>query len=273
MARDADRFAAGVLRRYEELRTASRDLTLSKSMESYVRESASATAAAFGHPRFANLPIGATASTHAAAVFLDLDQFTSRTFWDAPDDVSRLSIAVLTELANIVAGFGGYVLGLRGDGLFACFEHPDPSTAVGFAIAASARALDATAGALNNLLELSGIAPVRLRAGGDFGRLDFSRVGSREASEVNAVGFAANFAAKCEKLANSWELIVGQGAAKYLPGSDLTSHEKSPKIYSRGTDTRTYSIHRVAWRNYLAVAEGIPEELAGRSLVDAVQIH
>jgi len=123
-----------------------------------------------------------------------------------------LAQAVLTQLVEVIVENGGHVLGLRGDGVFACFGGPgsDKVVDVSLALGAAAFALDATEGALNELLALSGLEPVRVRAGADHGRPNFVRTGVAGASEVNVIRFAANFAAKCEKVANSWELVVGE---------------------------------------------------------------
>jgi hypothetical protein len=37
--------------------------------------------------------------------------------------------------------------------------------------------------------------------------MDYVRIGSPEGSEVNVLGFAANFAAKCERAAHAWEAV------------------------------------------------------------------
>jgi class 3 adenylate cyclase len=222
-----------------------------------------------GHPDFADLSIGGTASCEAAVVFLDLDDFTARSFWDSPESMVRLARAVLTQIVEVIVDFGGFVLGLRGDGVFACFggKASDPQIDVAVALGAAAFALDATQNALNNLLELNGLDPVRLRVGADHGRLDFVRTGCQDASEVNVIGFAANFAAKCEKIANSWELVIGEGIEAHIPNETLLrAHPDSPKRYTRNGQRRTYSFYDVAWRPILPHALGVREDLAGAAV-------
>ena len=140
-----------------------RRMTLAKSLHETAEE---IVARAMGHPDFADLPLGGTNHCDGAAVFLDLDEFTSRTFWDSPESMVRLARAVLTQIVEVVVDLGGFVLGLRGDGVFACFGGPgsDPSVDVATALGAAAFALDATENALNNLLIMDGLEPVRLRA-------------------------------------------------------------------------------------------------------------
>jgi len=152
-------------------------------------------------------------------MFLDLRRFTARSFWDPPEQIIRVNVAVISELASAIEQHGGYVLGSRGDGVFACFDGAgrlDSRGVAAIAVGAAAWALDAVQNALNGLLELSGIQPVQVRAGLDFGRLDFVRIGSPSGgSEVNVLGFAANFAAKCEKFAKAWEVVGSRLAASH----------------------------------------------------------
>ena len=256
MPRTAADFAAGVLNVYRA--SDSRRAALAKSLQ---ETAVHVTVHAMGHPDFAGLPLGGQGHCDAAVVFLDLDEFTSRTFWDTPESMVRLALAVLNQLVEVVVDHGGFVLGLRGDGVFACFGGPgsDPGIDVAVALGAAAFALDATENALNNLLIMDGLDPVRLRVGADHGRLDFVRTGGDEANEVNVIGFAANFAAKCEKIADSWELVAGEGiAAHVLNKTLLRTHPYSPKRYTRDGITRSYSFHDIAWRSIAPHSAGRP---------------
>ncbi len=106
--------------------------------------------------------------------------------------------------------------------------------------------------------------PVQGRVGMDFGRLDFVRIGSEGGSEVNVLGFAANFASKCEKAAHSWEVVAGESLADLLPPEDVTRRDTAR--YTRGSDTRHYKLFDVSHATYLANAGGIADQLAGRPL-------
>lgn len=150
--------------------------------------------------------------------------------------------------------------------MFACFGDKnvqDPKIPAAFSMLACAFALDAVRNALNHLLAQSGMRPVQIRAGADYGRLDFVRIGSNEASEVNVVGFSANFAAKCEKFANSWEVVIGEGLSELLPDHHYEPHEGSPKVYQQDYKTRRYHYHQVKWSTYLAHLDSVREDLSG----------
>ena len=252
MADHRKSFATAVIGRYEGL------------AEHAAYKSAAPVSDSFhvGHPDFEYLRLGQTAHCEMASAFIDLSEFTRRTFWDPPGDVARLARAFLDQVARIVQDRGGHVLGLRGDGLLAGFGgvEGDGRAKVACALAACAFALDATRNALNNLLDMRGIEPVLVKAGVDFGRADFTRTGTEEGSEVNVVGFTTNFAAKCEKYAKAWEVVIGQGAAQHVTAGDLlTEHDQSPKSYSRGDDRRYYRFYKFGWPAIAVEAAEMPE--------------
>lgn len=225
---------------------------------------------ALGHPLSDALEVGQRRTVPLTLVFLDLTDFTGRTFWDDQDDVVDLAHAVLSGFVETVDQFGGYPLGLRGDGLFAGFGGP-AELASAMALAASAFALDAVQNGVNPWLADRGMEPVQARAGLDAGDITFIRSGTSDHSEVNALGFAANFAAKCEKKANSWEIVVGQGVQSALPDYQyFSSHADSPKVYQRAGERRYYRFYDFAWRRALPHVVGVPAELSGVATADVV---
>lgn len=260
--RTADQFASRVLETY-------RPRSGSTTFAAKASEGTVSAGLPFGHPLFESLAVGERRRLSMTSVYLDLSEFTARTFWEDLGDVTDLALAVLTQVAVIVQSFGGHVLGLRGDGLYAGWGSvgSDPEIDTTLALGGSAFALDAARGALNNLLEESGIAPVRMKAGVDHGEVMFVRVGGRAQSEVNVVGFSANFAAKCEKAAHSWDIVVGEGATRWVTPELVSPHPDAPKTYTRGVDRRAYSFSTFHWdrRDVLGALGGIPDELAGHA--------
>ena len=205
------------------------------------------------HPDFADLRLGERRTTELASVFLDLRQFTSRSFWDAPEEAAELANAVLSGFTYVVETFGGYVIGLRGDGLLATFGTGDNGEISTFAAAAAcAVSLNAVQTQLNPELERRGIQTVQVRAGADYGPAVFMRTGTAQSNEVNVVGFPTNFAAKCEKKALSWEVVVGEGFANELKDkSSLSKHTSPPTSYTREGETQFYHAYDYAWRPLL----------------------
>jgi class 3 adenylate cyclase len=220
---------------------------------------------ALGHPLFEPLEVGERRSAPIAAVFLDLTNFTGRTFWDDPTEVADLAHAIMTGFIEVVSEFGGFPLGLRGDGLFAGFGPGYAPTDVTLALGACAFALNAVQDEVNPWLSARGIEPVQARAGVDYGEITFIRSGSRDHNEVNPIGFAANFAAKCEKKAKSWEVVAGEGAAAQAGSADLfVPHADSPKSYTRNYETKYYKFFDYRWRRTLSALPGVLRDLGGQ---------
>lgn len=256
------KFGEGVLHRFSTLQHGSTDVQLRESVLASVAEIKT------GHPMAADLHVGQRRSLAMASIFLDLSQFTSRTFWDDAENVAVLAHAVLSGFTDVVQKLGGHVLGLRGDGMFAGFgPTDDPRAAVSAAAMACAAALDAVQTVLNPRLEAKSIQPVIARAGADYGNAVFIKSGTQEVNEVNVIGFASNFAAKCEKAAAAWETVVGEGFADHIGSSDwLQAHRDSPKRYTRNRQTKSYYFYNYSWRNALSEVDSTVEELRGNSL-------
>jgi adenylate cyclase len=219
---------------------------------------------ALGHPDFEDLNVGQRRTASVVAVFLDLTDFTGRSFWDDEDQVVDLAHAVLTGFIEVVSAFGGFPLGLRGDGLFAGFGPGDPQVAAVCALGACAFALNAVENGVNPRLDTLGIHRVQARAGLDYGRITFVRTGSRRQNEINPTGFAANFAAKCEKKAKSWEIVIGEGIAQQLPdAATFVEHPDSPKPYQRDYERRYYRFYDYRWRKTLPHLPGTIRQING----------
>lgn len=219
---------------------------------------------ALGHPDFETLAVGERRTAPVTVAFLDLTDFTGRSFWDDEAEVVNLAHAVLTGFIDVVSAFGGYPLGLRGDGLFAGFGPGDPRVDSVCALAACAFALNAVETSLNPRLEAAGMHRVKARAGLDHGRITFVRTGTRDHSEINPIGFAANFAAKCEKKADSWEIVIGEGIAGLLPdAASFTEHEDSPKTYQRDYERRNYRFYDYRWRSAVPFGPSVIRQING----------
>src|SRR4051794_36212738 len=89
-----------------------RDIALSKSMQASAIPVPVLESKALGHPDFEDLPIGDRRTVPITAVFLDLSDFTGRSFWDDIGDVANLAHAVLSGFVETVLRFGGFPLGL-----------------------------------------------------------------------------------------------------------------------------------------------------------------
>lgn len=264
-------FSSGVMNRYGQFPD-----RIAKSMtqlESH-RSQVTIHSPPVGHPIFDELVIGQTQTCDLAVAFLDMRAMTARSFWQPLTEVTRLSHAVLGQVAEVVQESGGFVLGLRGDGLMAGWGNSgsDATVDVALAMAACAFSLDAVENSLNELLRDDDIEPVQLCAGADRGQVCFVRTGTPESSEVNIVGHPANFAAKCEQQAHSWEVVVGEGAGELINPHLLSPHAKSPKVYQHRGEQRSYTFHQFAWRQIVGHAATAIVQVAGEP-TSSIDLH
>ncbi|WP_050669004.1 hypothetical protein [Luteipulveratus halotolerans] len=123
----AAQFGATVLEDFQRRQARSSRIEMSMSRESALEPKG------LGHPDYEALSVGDRRTAPMVAAFIDLTNFTGRTFWDDQDEVVDLAHAILSGFIEVVTLFGGHPLGLRGDGLFAGFSPGDPSTTAAMA--------------------------------------------------------------------------------------------------------------------------------------------
>lgn len=258
-----ERFAETVRSDYWNRRYARETLGLSASGQGVLAHRAETKQ--LGHPTALELPLGDRFTETMTVGFLDLTDFTRRTFWDGQDEVVDLAHAVLSGFIEVVDSHGGYPLGLRGDGLFFGFGG-NPGFASAMALTACTIAIDAIQSEVNPWLKDRGLEHIQARAGLDAGDITFVRTGNLDHSEINPLGFAANFAAKCEKKALSWQIVVGEGLVNTLRDqSDFTQHPDSPKTYDRYGERKYYRFYDFSWKRTLRNSDGVADALRGAS--------
>lgn len=242
-----------------------RSVTRKVAESSTVALSASAFAPSKRHPGATSaIELGQAHTTFMTFVCLDLTQFTRRTFWESHTSVVSLGDAVVGGFADVIHAFGGYVLGLRGDGLIAGFEGTSvESKAV--ALVATASALQTVEGPVNAWLADQGRDGLKAKAGIDSGKVSFLPVAGT--NDYNMLGFALNFAAKCEKTSGAWEVVAGENYGSAFEGTTcFNQHPESPKTYTLQGASKSYRFFDVSWRPFLSDANGMLDDIRARPL-------
>ncbi|WP_437804516.1 adenylate/guanylate cyclase domain-containing protein [Sorangium sp. So ce693] len=170
------------------------------------------------------LSVGCAVKVPAATIlFVDMRGSTRRANELGAEKTYITMHALLPALAHIVAEHGGYVVGFRGDGLFAVFgidEHGNSSAGAG-AVATACMAgcfmVEAVKYAVNPILGFFGIpGDVSVGVGVDAGEIVITRIGLENMYEITAYGDAVNRAAKlCSK--GGGEVIVSTSAEQKIP--------------------------------------------------------
>ncbi|AUX35791.1 uncharacterized protein SOCE836_079900 [Sorangium cellulosum] len=187
------------------------------------------------------LEIGSAVKVPSATVlFVDMRSSTRRAYELGAAKTYITMHSLLPALAHIVAEQNGYIVGFRGDGLFAVFgidSNGNPSIgakAVGTACQAGCYMVEAVEAAVNPILEAFDIpGDVAVGVGVDAGEIVITKIGLQGMWEITAYGDAVNRAAKlCSK--GSGQVIVSTEAqtnigtskngklkiSKYIPFDD-----------------------------------------------------
>lgn len=213
---------------------------------SSLHEEAIGTRSPAEHPDFADLEAGERRTGSFASFFIDLSDFTARSVFEPVEQLADFTELVLSAYWESVERHGGYVLDIRGDGLFAGFGGVGAQANVetNRAIEAMAFCLRATTDTLNPELTQAGIHPTDVKVSGDWGDVLATRIGSR----INYLGASMNVAAKLEKFAAEFTLVVGDDLVRKGPSAPLAPHPNSPyKITYGGTQTKSYPFFVVTW--------------------------
>jgi adenylate cyclase len=171
-------------------------------------------------PEFRELPLGTARRVWAAVLFMDMRDSSSRALRVGPRDTYVTMHAVLPAMAYLVSDYRGYIVGFRGDGLFAAFglnaagtnEGMDRKEAVRTASQCGTAMVEGTEGVINPLLERVEIEPdVVIGVGVDIGDVVVTRIGLADAYEITAYGNAVNRAAELGNVARSEVLLSSEG--------------------------------------------------------------
>jgi adenylate cyclase len=164
-------------------------------------------------PRFKQLRLGGGSSAWSTILFVDLRDSTKRAVRVGAGKTYLTMHALLPALALAVQEHDGYVVGFRGDGLFAAFgisetgfnrEGDDQGKIVQRACACGRWMIDGVRKVVNPALEaIQCYGDLRIGVGVDCGTVIFTRIGLSDGYEVTAYGDAVNTASKITSLSNN----------------------------------------------------------------------
>jgi adenylate cyclase len=157
-------------------------------------------------PRYARLRLGSAVQVWTATLFVDLRDSTKRAQQLGPRNTFLTMHALLPALAYLTGEYDGYVVGFRGDGLFAAFglradgENPsdlDLGMQVQRAAVCGQTMIEAVRQVVNPILrEYDVPGNLRIGVGIDCGQIVITRIGLSDGYETTAYGDSVNGAAK-----------------------------------------------------------------------------
>lgn len=175
-------------------------------------------------PDYAPLPLGWAKKTWGATLFVDLRGSTKRAVRIGARDTFITMQAYIPAMAQIIGQNGGYIVGFRGDGIFAAFGVTEAisqsrQVAVRNAGVCGQCMLDAVHNVINDALEMHDVeGGLEIGIGIDVGEIVVTRIGLPKSFDLTAYGDSVNNAAHLADEAVGQVLITNRGDALYPEG-------------------------------------------------------
>ena len=152
----------------------------------------------------------ASARKHVTVIFADISGFTAMSETLDPEDVSNMMNDCLSNMAEIVTSYGGYVDKFIGDCIMALFGAPlahenDAELALRAALDMNRFVID-----YNKTLPIKLEKPLNLHTGINSGLVVAGHVGSGEKMEYTVMGDTVNLASRLESVASSGQIFISK---------------------------------------------------------------
>lgn len=142
------------------------------------------------------------------ALFSDIRGFTSMSETLPPDTVVKILNEYFVDMTPIVFEHRGLLDKYMGDGLMALFGVPYPSDDAAADAVSAAIAMQRRMVVLNQDLKEIGLPEIAIGIGINTGMATVGYIGSEQRTDYTAIGDAVNLAARLEKQAEPWQIIV-----------------------------------------------------------------
>lgn len=170
-------------------------------------------------PSFKRLELGSGVKVSVAVLYVDMRGSTSRALRIGPRDTFLTMHAFLPAMAYLVNDYGGYIVGFRGDGLFAAFGlNGDGSTdgqhywnALRRSCKCGSAMIETVKTIVDPVLCNAGVdGEVSIGVGIDFGEIVITRIGLERTFEITAYGNASQYGCETERQSNRCYLAHAQ---------------------------------------------------------------
>lgn len=196
-------------------------------------------------PRFKQLALGFGSDAWSTILFVDLRGSTARARSVGAKKTYLTMHALLPALAFAVQEHDGYIVGFRGDGLFAAFglnenghnfEGYDQGKIVQRACACGRWMIEGVSKVVNPALdERDCRGNIHIGVGIDSGTVIFTRIGLYDGFEITAYGDAVNHASKITDLSDN-NVCVSAKVNSLFPVSKggqvkVSAHPRDPEVH------------------------------------------
>jgi class 3 adenylate cyclase len=177
-------------------------------------------------PAYAELKLGDATEVWTTILYVDMRGSTKRALELGPRATYLTMHGLLPALAYVVNQRNGYIVGFRGDGLFAAFGidedgdeilESERKSVLGKTCMTGLLMVEAVQKAVNPVLKDFGVpGDIKIGVGIDAGEVVITRIGLRNAFEITAYGNAVNRSAKLCGMGKN-EVLITPEATQLIP--------------------------------------------------------
>jgi adenylate cyclase len=179
------------------------------------------------------------------ALFSDVRGFTSMSETLEPNIVVEMLNKYFADMTPIVFEHRGLLDKYIGDGLMALFGAPNASEDAASDAVAAAIAMQHRMLLVNSELKEAGLSEIAIGIGINTGTVTLGYIGSEERTDYTAIGDAVNLAARLEKQALGWQIIISRSTLNRI--GDKFPVRPSGSIMVKGKKSAV-EIYEVLWK-------------------------
>jgi adenylate cyclase len=190
------------------------------------------------------LNLGGT-NSRVTALFSDIRNFTTMAETLMPQEVVQILNEYFSDMTPIVFEHFGLLDKYMGDGLMALFGVPYPCEDAAVNAVSAAIAMQRRMESVNRELKAIGLSEISIGIGINTGMVTVGYIGSEERTDYTAIGDPVNTAARLEKQAQGWQIIISGATREFL--GDRFPVRPSGNILVKGRK-EAVQIYEVMWR-------------------------
>jgi adenylate cyclase len=179
------------------------------------------------------------------ALFSDVRGFTSMSETLEPNIVVEMLNKYFADMTPIVFEHRGLLDKYIGDGLMALFGAPNATEEAASDAVAAAIAMQHRMLTVNSELKEAGLSEIAIGIGINTGTVTLGYIGSEERTDYTAIGDAVNLAARLEKQALGWQIIISRSTLNRI--GDKFPVRPSGSIMVKGKKSAV-EIYEVLWK-------------------------
>ncbi len=184
-------------------------------------------------------------NTLVTALFSDIRGFTSLSEKLMPETVVQILNEYFADMTPIVFAHGGLLDKYMGDGLMALFGVPYQGEMMAADAVAAAIDMQRTMIGVNEGLREKGLSEIAIGIGINTGQATVGYMGSQERTDYTAIGDTINLAARLEKQAQPWQILISRSTRELI--SDDFPVRAIAQIKIRGK-SEPVDVYEVMWR-------------------------